>query len=135
MRFMGIDYGTKRVGIALSDESNTFALPKTVIENSKSLLESIDSIARDNNVTHIVLGESKNYKGEDNKIMPKIQELKEKIENNLKLPVVLEPEFMTSHNAERFQGKTELLDASAAALILQSYLDRLNSQGGEEYHD
>jgi RNase H-fold protein (predicted Holliday junction resolvase) len=42
--------------------------------------------------------------------------------------VVFEPEFLTSHQAEYFQGKHDLLDASAAALILQSYLDKRNNQ-------
>jgi putative Holliday junction resolvase len=127
MKFMGIDYGTKRVGIALSDESSTFALPHSVIENSKALIDKLNEIKCEHEVTAVILGESKNFKGEDNKVMGDIRKLKEQIENTLQIPVILEPEFLTSHQAERFQGKTDKLDSSAAALILQSYLDRLKN--------
>src|SRR3954468_11366136 len=127
MRYMGIDYGTKRIGIALSDESNTFALPLKVLENSKKIIDDLNEIICEHGVTHVMMGESKNFKGEDNKVMADIRALKEKIENNLKLPVILEPEFLTSHQAAHFQGQHDILDASAAALILQSYLDRLKN--------
>jgi putative Holliday junction resolvase len=128
MRTLGIDYGTKRVGIALSDETNVFALPVKVIQNSSHLLEDVVKIATDSCVQLVVLGESKDFKGKDNAVMKDILRFKEELEGKLEASVVLEPEFMTSHAAERFQGKTELLDASAAALILQSYLDRLNNK-------
>jgi len=134
MRYVGIDYGTKRVGIALSDESNTFALPLKVIENNSkdnnkhvSLVEAINTLACDNEVTHIILGESKDFQGTDNSVMTKIRNFKEQLENLTTLPVLFEPEFMTSQNAERFQGKNDMHDASAAALILQSYLDRIKN--------
>jgi putative holliday junction resolvase len=125
MRYMGIDYGTKRVGVAISDSTNKFALPHSVIQNSKKLVEDLNTIICDHEIEIVILGESKNYKMEDNPVMVKIKALKEEIENRLHKKVILEPEFMTSHQAEHFQGKTELLDASAAAIILQSYLDRL----------
>lgn len=125
MRYMGIDFGTKRIGVALSDSSNTFALPHSVVKNSKKIVDDLNTIICDNEVEVIVLGESKDFKGKDNKVMPKIRELKEAIENQLGKQVVFEPEFLTSHQAESIQGKHKLLDAAAAALILQSYLDRL----------
>jgi putative Holliday junction resolvase len=124
MRYMGVDYGAKRVGIALSDETNAFSLPHSVIHNSKSLVQDIDKIIHENGVTHIILGESKNFKGEENKIMKDIKVFKEEIENKLNIPVIFEPEFLTSHEAEHIQGKNDMHDASAAALILKSYLDR-----------
>lgn len=126
MRYIGIDFGTKRIGVALSDESNHFALPYKVLPNSKKIIEDIKNIIADNNVTHIILGESKDYKGQDNKVMEKIRKFKTDIENNLHVPVIFEPEMLTSREAEHIQGKTDMLDASAAALILKSYLDRLS---------
>ena len=130
MRYLGIDYGSKRVGVAISDESNKFALPKIVIENKNpaKLIDDLNIIICDNEVGYIILGESKDYKGIDNKIMRDIRKFKEDLENTLHLPVIFEPEFMTSHAAERFQGKNEFHDASAAALILQSYLDRASQK-------
>lgn len=125
MKFIGIDYGTKRVGIALSDSTNKFAIPHVVLPNSKRLIDDVNEIVCEHAVTHVVIGESKNFKGQDNEIMVKIRELKERIENVLDLPVMFEPEFLTSHQAEHPGAKRELIDASAAAIILQSYLDRL----------
>jgi len=125
MRYLGIDYGTKRVGIALSDESNKFSLPHSVVQNSKKLVDDINDIVCKNDVGTIILGESKNYKGEDNVVMKKIREFKESLENKTGKAVIFEPEFMTSAEAEHIQGKGEMLDASAAALILKSYLERL----------
>jgi putative Holliday junction resolvase len=121
---MGIDFGTKRVGIAVSDSENKFAIPYSVIQNSKKLLDEVNTIICDNEVEVVILGESKDFKGKDNKVMEKIREFKEEIENKLGKKVIFEPEFLTSHQAQHIQGKTDLLDASAAAIILQSYLDR-----------
>ena len=125
---MGIDYGTKRVGIALSDEGGQFALPLIVINNSKKLVDGVTEIAKKNGIKEIVLGESKNYKGQANAILP--ESLNFKMDMEAKgFTIFLEPEFMTSTNAERFQGKNDMLDASAAALILQSFLDKRQSKG------
>ncbi len=123
MRLLGIDYGSKRIGIALSDEGRQFALPLSVINTSKNILKEVVEIAKKNEIKEIVLGESKNYKGEANAILPESLNFKMDLEKE-GFTVHLEPEFMTSENAERFQGKHDMLDASAAALILQSFLDK-----------
>ncbi len=142
MRILGIDYGTKRIGIALSDEGQAFGQPYSVIKNSRStkekVLAEIVEIIKKENVAEIVLGESKDFKGEDNSIMTEIRDFKTAMESSLVLlspplvppiiPIFFEPEFLTSHQAEFFQGKHDLLDASAAALILQSYLDKKKSR-------
>jgi putative holliday junction resolvase len=137
-RILGIDYGTKRIGLALSDVGAQFAQPYSVIENSKAtkskVITKIINIIKAEEVSEIVLGESKDFKGTDNKVMSAIRDFKKTLEDALALesvpvvPVIFEPEFLTSHQAEYFQGKHDLLDASAAALILQSYLDRKNNQ-------
>jgi putative Holliday junction resolvase len=124
MRILGIDYGTKRIGVAISDPDAQFALPHSVIANVvNSSSDEIVSIAELNGVKTIVIGESRNYSGEPNKIMPDILTLKESLEKK-GYNVQLELEFMTSQQAERHQGKNEMTDASAAALILQSYIDK-----------
>ena len=128
MRILGIDYGSKRIGLALSDEGRQFAMPLIVINSTKNLLDEVLKIAKEKETTEIVMGESKNYKGEANVIMSESLEFKKQLETN-GLTVHLEPEFMTSANAERFQGKHDMLDASAAALILQSFLDKERVKG------
>ena len=126
MRILGIDYGSKRIGIAVSDEAGQFALPVKVLANTPKILEEVEKIADENKTKEIVIGESKNYKGEPNAIFAASEVFKKELEVSGFI-VHSEPEFMTSVNAQRFQGKNEMHDASAAALILQSYLDRLNS--------
>lgn len=123
MRILGIDYGTKRVGVALSDESRKFALPFIVIENKKTLLGQIEGIAKENGVKEVVVGESRDYKGEPNKIFAAAEHFIKELENR-GFVVHKELEYMSSAQAERIQGKNEKTDASAAAIILQSYLDK-----------
>jgi len=123
MRTLGIDFGSKRVGIALSDESGDFALPYGVIENNEHLIREIRELCTINNVGEVVVGESKDFNGMDNAIMQEITPFVEKLKEVLGVPVELHPEFLTSSQAERLQGKNDMLDASAAALILSSYLD------------
>ncbi len=127
MRLLGIDYGTKRVGIATSDENGQFAMPLIVIKAGKNLISEVVEIAKKNLIKKIVLGESKNYKGEANTILPESLNFKMDLEKQGFI-VHLEPEFMTSTHAEKFQGKNNLTDASAAALILQSFLDKKQSK-------
>ncbi len=123
MRILGIDYGSKRVGVAVSDEKREFALPVSVILNTPTLLKEIEKIAIDHETKEIVMGESRDYKGEPNEIMLDSIDLKAKLEKD-GFTVYFELEFMSSVQAERWQGKNSLIDASAAAIILQSYLDR-----------
>ncbi len=127
MKYIGIDYGKKRVGVAVSDEAGQFALPKEVLANDEKLISVISLLAKEIDAKAVIVGESKNYKGKDNLIMEKISPFKRDLEK-LGIKVILEPEFMTSFAAQRFQGKNELHDASAAALILQSFLDKKNTK-------
>lgn len=124
MKYLGIDYGEKRVGIAVSDAEGKMAFPKVVFENNKELFSEISDFCKENSVEAIVIGESKDYKGEDNKINPKIISFKRELSGIIKLPISLEPEFMSSMQVEKTFGKTEMLDASAASIILQTFLDK-----------
>lgn len=128
MKYLGIDYGTKRIGIALSDDDGQMAFPNSVIENDKNIIESLSKIISDNKVEIVVIGESKNYKMEDNLIMEDILNLKRIIEKEFDLDVELHPEVLTSVQAEAIQGKNEMIDASAATIILQSYIDSLKQK-------
>ena len=127
MRILGIDYGSKRVGVALSDEAGKFAMPLIVVKNGKSLLEEIVGLAKTNEVKEIVLGESRDYKGKPNEIFMAASEFKKELEKE-GFAVHFQLEFMTSVQAERFQGKNDKSDASAAALILQAYIDSNNQK-------
>ncbi len=123
-RFLGIDYGTKRVGVALSDESGTIAVPFSVLPNDRTLFREVREICESRNVDAIVMGDSKDFKGNDNPIMKDTYAFKAELERDLGLPVYFELEFLTSYQAAKVQGEHMLLDASAAAIILQTFLDR-----------
>ena len=98
MRYLGIDYGAKRIGIALSDEKGKMAFAYGVILNTgkKEVVEKIKKICEENFVGKIVLGKSLNYKGEPNIIMEKIEPFKMALEKEIGLPVVYENETLTS---------------------------------------
>ena len=128
MRYLGIDFGEKRVGIAISDEDGKIAFPNVVLVNDGDLIKNIVDLCMKNAVEVVVMGESRDYKGQINSIMWKIEGFKKQLEM-VGFKVVFEPEFMTSVQASQITGENKMLDASAAAIILQSYLNKINSKG------
>jgi len=140
MKYLGIDFGSKRVGTAVSDENGEMAFPYSVLQNTGNgkLLEEIQKIIEKEKIEAVVIGESKNFAGEPNEIMKGIEKFKKELETKTGFEVFLEPEFLTSAQAEHIQRrrpgsasrpwrrepKNEMHDASAAAIILQSFLDR-----------
>ncbi|MEK7606483.1 MAG: Holliday junction resolvase RuvX [Patescibacteria group bacterium] len=124
MTILGIDYGTKRIGVALSDTSEVLAFPKETIQNNKKALEALKEICVKEKARLIVLGHSKDSQGNDNPVMEKIHPFKAELETTLAIPVIFEQESWSSVEATRFQGMNENIDASAAAIILQRFLDK-----------
>jgi putative Holliday junction resolvase len=129
-KYIGIDYGTKRVGVAISDDQGSMAFPKEIIQNTglENVATRVSTLCNEVGVRDVVLGESKNFKGEDNEVMKDVREFINHLEAR-GLDVVFEPEIFSTMQAERLQGQQEDIDASAAAIILQSYLDRIKQQG------
>lgn len=123
MRILGVDYGTKRIGVAITDDGGQMAFPKLVLQNDAKLIENFQKIITENEIKTVVLGESKNFKMVDNEIMKEILDFRDVLEKELNVDVVMYSEIYSSAQAEFFQGKTNMLDASAAAIILQSYLE------------
>lgn len=139
VRYLGIDYGTKRIGLALSDESGSLAFPHRIIDAGGSALEDVLALVDRENVGAVVLGESRDLSGAPNKLMADIEGFKLALEAR-GVVVHYEPELMTSAQAAQpiggasrpiaspsARGKEGPVDASAAALILQGYLDKLKS--------
>lgn len=112
----------------MTDESGRMAFPKATLANDRYFFQSLIDLVESGGVQKIVIGESLNRDGSDNEIMGAIRELAQKIERRLDIPVEFETEMYSSEAAKRLQGteleKNSLLDASAAALILNSYIDR-----------
>lgn len=130
MRILGLDYGTKNIGVAISDDKAMFAFPKDIFQNNDKIFTSLANIIQSEGVTAIVLGDPG-----DNKISAEVKNFAQKLESMFGLEVVMEKEFMTSMHVSQGTGKKPIAreskkekgpkkDDSAAALILQRYLDR-----------
>ena len=130
MRLIGIDYGKKRVGIALTDDKGLMAFPKAVLPNDNYLVSEIAAMVKSQGVSRIIIGESKDFKMIDNPIMSQIKLFKDQLELATGVEMIYEPELLTSHQATHFQGKNAMIDASAAAIVLQSYIDRTMEEQG-----
>jgi putative holliday junction resolvase len=141
MRFLGIDYGTKRIGVAISDENGNLAFPKEIVENNLNTFKRIGEIIRKENIKEIVIGESVDFSGKLNALSGRIEVFILELEKQFNLPIHKQKEFLTSVEARKAgnnksrlnpsqahskikQIKSGRVDASAAALILQRYLDK-----------
>lgn len=136
MRYLGIDYGTKKVGLALSDESGAMGFPHGVFPNTGRLIDDILKLMEQKEVGAVVMGESRDYSGNDNPVAKAAREFAYLIERRSGIPVSLEPETLTTQEARRnFEGVREpgsgsaVVDAQAAALILTSFLDKQANHG------
>ncbi len=124
MRYLGIDYGSKRVGIALSDESETFAFPKGTVANDASLLHTLLEMVKKEGVGSIIVGDARSFSGRENPITKEVEAFASLLKEHLGLPVELSWEAGSSVEASRFAPEGRGHDDSvAAAVILQRYLD------------
>jgi putative Holliday junction resolvase len=132
MIIMSVDLGKARTGIAISDESESFAFPKTVITeyNSEKLIEKISVCAKEYNASLIVVGLPKNMDGSEGDRATECREIGEKIAISSGREVVMWDERCTTvsaHTALNFnntKGKKRkaVVDAVAAVIILEDYL-------------
>ncbi len=122
-KYLGIDFGAKRVGLAVSDSRGAIAFPRELLKNDRMLVPRIIDLVREENVSTIVIGESKDKDGKDNAIMAEVRRFAEALENALAVTVEFEPEYYSSVEARRDIGGS-FVDAQAAAVILNRYLER-----------
>ena len=130
---MGIDYGEKRIGIALSDPLLIFAYPFTTLQNDLAFINNLSKIILEKNIIKVILGlPSSNYKSSAD-LSKKVGQFKIEIESNLNIEVELwDEEFSSVIAKEKIiesvtkkskRKNKELLDKYSAAIILQEYLD------------
>lgn len=142
MKYLGIDYGTKKVGLAVSNPEGTIAFPLTIILSTSNLLNTITDLINKENIEKVVIGRSLNAQGEKNKVQSHIEDFCNALQQAVPdISVVQEDERGSSVAArahlyskgnianQRWTGsenskKREAVDAGAAAIILQRYLDR-----------
>ena len=133
MRYLGIDYGSRRVGLALSDEGGMMGFPKEIMINTPRLVEEVAALIVKEGVGAVVVGESKDFSGAENIIAKDARALGDALHERAGIPVFYESETLTSAEARRTQDTVEKtraprtrapVDASAAALILTSFLSK-----------
>lgn len=122
-RVMGIDFGSKRVGVALTDESGRVAFPKAVLPNDRFLTSSLAELIVGHSVSEVVIGESKDNAGNENSIARSARVLGHTLEADTGVTIYYEPEFYSSQEVRTHTGVLRV-DAEAAAVILNSFLTK-----------
>lgn len=139
MRYLAIDYGTKRTGLAVCDRSETVTSPLTVIQGQKNLIKKISEIVENEEIEAVVLGLPLNMDGSEGNQSKLVLRFGKQLQNNLKIPVLLHDERLSSFGAEEKlssakytrKKRKKRLDAVAAAEILQSFLEQTASRNSE----
>lgn len=130
MRCLGIDYGDRHIGIAISDEEGRFAFPKLVISGEwRGISKKIKELVVKENIKTIVVGLPQNFKGTDTQQTKKVRAFAERLQKELGIEVIFENELLTTKAVEHYPSDggaapRHMVDASSAALILQSFLDK-----------
>lgn len=130
MRILGLDVGERRIGVAISDPTNTIAQPLIVIERDGKEFDRISDIVRDNDVEEIVIGYPKNMDGSVGAMAKKVDEFADLISKKIDVPVVFIDERLSTAEAERMMISADLsrkkrkksIDKVAAAIILEGRL-------------
>jgi putative pre-16S rRNA nuclease len=136
MRILGIDHGTKRMGIAISDELGIIAQPLEFIpaEPFADFLDRLKEIILEKQVELVLVGMPRNMDGSYGPAALKVQEFVAVLKDAITIPVKTLDERLTSVQAHRFLTQAEMrgrerkqnVDKLAAAILLQSYLDSLS---------
>ena len=121
---MGIDFGSKKVGLAFTDESGSMAFPHGVIPNDSKFFPTVIKLIKEKSVAEIVIGHSLDKDGKANKIHAAVESFMLDLTLELGIPVHLQPEHYSTQQAIRIQGKTAQTDAAAAAIILDSFITK-----------
>ena len=139
MRFVGLDIGERRVGVAVSDATGTLARPLGVLRLAGLDVDALDVVAsevarlaaEEDGVGAIVIGLPRRLDGSPTEMTPRVERFARKLETKIALPITFQDERLSSREAESrlalsdkdWRSRKARLDAAAAAIILQDYLD------------
>jgi putative Holliday junction resolvase len=126
MRYISIDYGSKRVGVAISDEGGTFAFPHALITNEgdEHVIQALIKIIEKEKAEKIIVGLPISFEGRKTPQALQIEMFAEALSRAVQLPIDFQNEVLTSRMGEKAGIDKKNLDAASAAIILQSYLDK-----------
>jgi len=136
MKYLAIDYGTKRTGLALCDRDETIASPFAVIEDKANLIEKIIQTVKEQSVDAVIIGLPLNMDDTEGPQAKAVRKLAEKLKNVLDLPIYLQDERLSSFYAEdkllnaelTEKKKRKIVNSVAAAEILQTFLENKKRQ-------
>ena len=136
-RLIGLDLGSKRIGVSICDEKQLIATPlKTINRNSlKDLIDELRLIINENNIKGIIVGNPLNMDGSSGRSAQSVKDTTENIEKNLYIPICLWDERLSTVGAFNLSSQLDInvskrekkIDQNAAAFILQGALDFLNN--------
>jgi putative Holliday junction resolvase len=139
MRILAIDHGTRRMGLAISDELKMIAQPVGFLPAVPftAFLDALKNLVREKEVEIVIVGMPRNMDGSYGEAALKVQEFVSVLKNALAVPIRTWDERLTSVQANRFLAQAEVrgrerrqkVDQTAAAILLQSYLDSLSPGG------
>ena len=137
VRFIGLDLGSKRIGVSISDEKQSIATPfKTINKtNTNELIEQLITIIKENNVGGIIIGYPINMDGSLGRSAQSVNDIASNISKSIKLPVILWDERLSTVGAFKLSSllnsnvskRVKTIDQNAAAFILQGAIDFLNN--------
>lgn len=130
MRYLGIDFGRARIGIAISDPDGRIAFPKKVLLNNGNarLADELKLIIVEEGISHITIGLPLGASGEETEESKEVRKFVVWLRGITRLPVEFENEIFTTRMAGHSGVAKSQKDAASAAIILQSYLDKLNNE-------
>ena len=136
-RLIGLDLGSKRIGVSICDEKQLIATPlKTINRNSlKDLIDELRLIINENNIKGIIVGNPLNMDGSSGRSAQSVKDTTENVEKNLDIPICLWDERLSTVGAFNLSSQLDInvskrekkVDENAAAFILQGALDFLNN--------
>lgn len=121
-KLIGIDFGEKRIGLAISDETKTFARELAIV-SPEEVISKLQELMQDEEIDGLVLGYPLSMSGTETEKTKEVLQFKEKLENKLKLEVHLFDERLSSVMTDSLPGGGVDKDSLAAQIILQNYLD------------
>ena len=136
-RLIGVDMGSKRVGLSISDENRKISTPLNTVEyeNIQLLIVEIEKIINENNISGIIFGNPKNMDGTEGSSSQSVKDKIKLISEKIKIPLVLWDERLSTVGAFNLSSQLDVnvtkrvknIDKNAAAFILQGALDFLNN--------
>lgn len=124
MRYLGIDFGLKKVGLAVSDEAGSIAFPREILENNDELSERILALVKKEHIGAIVVGDTRAASGAPNIASLSADLFIEELKAMIAIPIHRGFEAWSSVEASRYAPPSKRRDdAAAAAIILQRFLD------------